>query len=393
MALVQAIEFRNLAAQLTTEEKKSFLNKLALSEPQLIIELLYSGFVCQSPSDAGESYNAHCNDMISIIIQSRDSVDTDEDALSLDKLPRSLIGLCASYLEQGSYASLSVSNRAIFLGCNTPNMLQEIYVEYNRLSDHQSLNFCTFFFAQKLSLCIEEDLGASGAIPPSVFTAERIPVIASQIAKMPRLQSMVLYNTVARFIEIIANDETTKQRIKALSLDIYDQPIHDQILLSVTAFERLQYLKLYMDDSAISADSVGNSEIEAFVESCRNLQGLDFYDGGCGIQLAILQAIGYQLRFLKMHPLGNEELVALRKIDFTNLRQLQQAKRDDFPIQVIKPFIWLRLRANLALCQFWLLPVFSSWLCQFGCSKKVVKCQIGCTELYSEQTSIDYRFM
>ena len=64
-----------------------------------------------------------------------------------------------------------------------------------------------------------------------------------------------------------------------------------------------------------------------------------------------------------------------------------------YSLLLCKPFIWLRLRASLALCQFWLLPVFSSWLCQFGCSRKVVNCQIGCLELYSAQTSIDCRLM
>ena len=80
------------------------------------------------------------------------------------------------------------------------------------------------------------------------------------------------------------------------------------------------------------------------------------------------------LRTAKMRWQGHRCLLLLQHFVFINS----------------KPFIWLRLRANLALRQFWLLPVFSSWLCQFGRSKKVVKCQIGCLELYSAQTFNDY---
>ena len=98
--------------------------------------------------------------------------------------------------------------------------------------------------------------------------------------------------------------------------------------------------------------------------------------------------------FIEMYLIiTTNDLVLHAIIHVANLESLSYYGLDPTIPVGCKPFIWLRLRASLALCQFWLLPVFSSWLCQFGCSRKVVNCQIGCLELYSAQTSIDCRLM
>ena len=71
--------------------------------------------------------NAHCNKIISTIIRSRET-DThhEEENKRLDRLPKRIIGVCASYLDQMSYAALEATNRSCYLGCNDPNMLNEV---------------------------------------------------------------------------------------------------------------------------------------------------------------------------------------------------------------------------------------------------------------------------
>ena len=100
MTLAQAIEFRSLAAQLTAGETQSFISKLALSDPQFIISSLSLRFILQSRNGGDDHQNTECNDIISTIIRSRDDDSHKVSEERLDTLPRRLIGICGSYLDQ-----------------------------------------------------------------------------------------------------------------------------------------------------------------------------------------------------------------------------------------------------------------------------------------------------
>ena len=189
ISLVQAIKVRDLVAQLSSTETQSFVTNLALCDPQLIIRSLTSRFICQSKSSDDNIENTKCNQILSTIIQSRDSDDSKSCDEKLDTLPRRIIGICSSFLDQKSHAALSVVNRSTYLGSNTPILLQELTVQYKSDSDHGLLDISTFHFAKKLTLKVplkdddSEDLAIS---------TDKMNLIPSQIATMPRIQSLDL---------------------------------------------------------------------------------------------------------------------------------------------------------------------------------------------------------
>ena len=324
MLLVQAITFRDLVAQLSRTETQSFITNLALCDPQLIIQSLTSRFISQSTTSDDNIENAKCNDIISTIIQSRDSDDNESCDDKLDTLPRRIIGICSSFLDQTSHAALSVANRSTYLGSNSPILLQELVVQYKSDSDRSLQDVSRFRFAKKLTLKVPlKDDGSDDL----TISADKMNIIASQIAKMPRLQSLDLSDVNAKFIGIIANHETTNQRIKSLSASLWeternanDEEPYDRLITSITAFKQLQFLKIYPDGH----DS-NEPQTRALVKSLSNFKGLDF-DDSFGIEWDILQSIGHRLEYLVLHDQADRfmESAAQKQFRFNNLRELQQ---------------------------------------------------------------------
>ena len=82
----------------------------------------------------------------------RDSDDADVQTVKLDSMPRRLIGHCASFLDQKTYGILSLCNRAVYLGCNTPSKLTQVNVTYISHSDKLPLDLSRFPFATNLKI-------------------------------------------------------------------------------------------------------------------------------------------------------------------------------------------------------------------------------------------------
>eukprot|EP01083_Nonionella_stella_P126711 383616_1 len=66
------------------------------------------------------------------------------------QLPRALIGYTASFLPQMDYVKFAMSNRSIYLGCNSPNLLPEL--DLTIIEDCSSINLATFASVKTLSI-------------------------------------------------------------------------------------------------------------------------------------------------------------------------------------------------------------------------------------------------
>ena len=334
MSLVQAIKFRALVAQLSDTDTQSFVTNLALCDPQLIIRSLTSRFICQSRSSDDDTENKKCNDILSTIIQSRDSDDNKSCDDKLDTLPRRVIGICSSFLDQTSYAALSVANRSTYLGSNSPILLQELTVQYKYDSHHSLLDVSTFQFTKKLTLRVP--LKLSTFSEDMAISTDKMSIIASQIARMPRIQSLDLSDVNAEFIGIIANLETTNQRIKSLSVTLWEsesgennEEPFDRLSATITAFKQLQFLKFRdhndLNPDAYDVDGLGSRSL---IKSCSNLKGLDLDDSGFGIEYDVLQSIGHRLEYLVLHDNAErfKHSIGEKKYDFNSLRELRQGR-------------------------------------------------------------------
>ena len=295
MTVASVIDFRNLASQLTDEERQAFINKLAVTHSELIIHTLSTYFIHQSTiKNAADSCNGKCIEIISNIIQSRDTDDVAQESRKLDSLPRRLIGVCGSFLDQKSYAALSRCNRSTYLGCNTPNVLTDLNVNYN----HSNLDLSTFPFAKKLTLCIHR------------FVSRRQFSVAEQVAQMPRLQCLDLRSARFSFIRMLADQQAICDRIRSLAVS--------KSIEYITAFKNIEYLKLYHVKHLFGSDA------EAAADAFGKLKGLDLEEhahGGSGYLL--LKVLGHRLQYLRLRTMDTRDDKKLENIQFVNLRQFR----------------------------------------------------------------------
>ena len=314
MAIAPAVEFRRLAAQLTETETKTFITDFAASNPQLIIQALGALFINNAKhQNTTDAINVQCNKAVSNIIQSRDSDDADVDAVKLDSMPRAVIGHYASFLDQESYRNVSLCNRTVYLGCNTPSNLAELSVRYVFDSDKLSLDLSRFPFATNLKIIDESN--------PDFISEDSIAdeaIIASQIAKMTRLQSLDLSQICwsTRFLGIIANHQETIQRTKYLSVKCKNEDDHEQFIANISAFKHLEFLKV-----KINYGSIIEWDMNAIIEMCSNLKGLDFNDKRHGIEVPILRHIGHRLHYLRLN-----RAESVKGIKFANLKEFKEGR-------------------------------------------------------------------
>lgn len=316
MVLAKAIQFSSLAAQLDLVEKRSFLIDVLDSNPQMIIDALSSYFM-HSLAIAGMQPD-QCIKSISTIIQCRSSQSDEQNAKGFDALPSCVVGFCASFLDQNSYASLSTCNRSSYLGCNTPITLRQLNVNYWYDSQHPLLDFSAFPNANQLLL----DVGV-GEGEESVLSLERMNIIASQIARMPRLESLDITEIDCQFIEIIASHEATNQHTKSLVVKLWedDEGAYDRFISSITTFKHIQFLDVLIDEPPLT-DSM-DSHLESLIEMCSNLKGLCFQEKQSETQRYLLQAIGHQLQYLTLNdPNSGIFTMDLKDINFKNVREL-----------------------------------------------------------------------
>eukprot|EP01084_Bolivina_argentea_P220148 373156_1 len=129
--LSNAIKFRSLADELTKQEFKQFLNKIVDgNRAHLITTSFFNYFIKQHIHINTENKNNSddlddVNSMLSDIIQSREQKPKQHSKINikLNQLPQSIIGYTASFLYESEYFHFQTTNRSIFIGCNSPNML------------------------------------------------------------------------------------------------------------------------------------------------------------------------------------------------------------------------------------------------------------------------------
>ena len=319
--VIRPIQFRSLIALLNPAEIKSFINNV---NPEIVIAALSSYFIHGARASSKErmEHNDICNGVVSSIIESRKHRPVHPVLFQLDALPSGLIGACGSYLDQMSYARLSTANRDIYLALNTPGTLRQITVPYLSPAAYNMLHCSAISNANTLSF------GPYGIDDKeSGMSLNGMHVIASQIAKMSRLHSLELCTINSEFIGIIANHETTNQRINSLSVCLWsgDDAVQNRFISSITAFKHIQYLSLRgLREYPPLAD---DSKTKRLIEMCGDLKGLDFFDGedydGSVVEISLLRALGHRLHYLRINMFNSYQIATLKNIDFANLQQLQ----------------------------------------------------------------------
>eukprot|EP01083_Nonionella_stella_P315231 1138163_1 len=140
----KALKFRALCAQLTPTETKSFINSVIDVNGTVLFSAL---FHLIRSSCTYKDIDADClNHMLSDIILSRKKKPKPDAIVTknINSLPPALIGHTASFLPQSDYIKLSTCARSLFIGCNTPNQMQELNLLKREWKHHPTIDLAQF---------------------------------------------------------------------------------------------------------------------------------------------------------------------------------------------------------------------------------------------------------
>eukprot|EP01083_Nonionella_stella_P110935 325012_1 len=130
MLLKEAVRFRCLASQLTSEETNRFLSNLSHQQPMLLISALYKHFL--SDGNMTQTISSNISEIISSrkpkpqLESSEPPTDPTPKLVHFNDVPNSVISIISSFMNQSDYTHFSKINRFTFLGCHSPNTLQAV---------------------------------------------------------------------------------------------------------------------------------------------------------------------------------------------------------------------------------------------------------------------------
>eukprot|EP01084_Bolivina_argentea_P019479 36218_1 len=313
MSLKQAVRFRNLVTKLTKQETNTFLLKLANNQPELLVAALGNHF--KSPL-TDESLVKGVNNNISEIITIRESSnandnDSSPSILNLHTITEVLISHISSFLYQYEYANLCKVNRSIFIGCHSPNNLQEINFRTEWQKNYFPFNYKLYTSIKSLSFDLSLCKNRLHEVNHSVFL--------NQLQSVNWNVSNTVFN---RCIIFDLHKIPTCHNIKTLKLDnlkkniIINNKFFDQFLLK---FPNVKYLCL---------DSVADVTFDIFTELYPNLKGLGVIQGldnDAGKYVQLLKHYADQIECLNFQISSNVRIMThqLKEIKFGKLEELK----------------------------------------------------------------------
>eukprot|EP01083_Nonionella_stella_P195905 721193_1 len=307
MSLNQAIQFRHLTTQLTHQERICFLSKLVGSHVDIILTSLFQHLSKSNQIDEVSEFNKELSD----IIQSR----KDKPAplctrnIKLDQFPRAIIaiiGYTASFLDQFSYINFSLSNRSTYLGCNSPNTLQELSLSKPK---HYSLINVTAFpsvehlYVQPLEAIKAQHMFSFDASNFNQTTTLTLDANFKHGWVQPFLnQNIVNCDNVTTLDCVQFGHVISKmQRAEFLSL--------------LTKFQNLSHLKIY--NVHITEDTTEKD----IADLCPNVVGLAITDGRTRANKHLPRIFASQLKYLSLRQ-HQKNAFDCDKVAFDKLEEL-----------------------------------------------------------------------
>ena len=347
MSVVAGVRFRHLISQLTEQETKSFILQL---DPNLITKALFYYVIHQSTTAAPDGKQTDdVTLMVSDVIQSRKPLTTEKDiedtkCKSLDTLPQRVIGKVASYLQEGSYKVLSYTNRAIYIGCNTPNLLQDLTVDAeNQAVTDKITKMPRYPFAKHVHVTVQD------------LSAKRADIIQRTFCQMQRVRSLSIWmrptcRSQGAFEQIAGQTSHCygrefPEQIEFLDILIReaDEPLTTSLhpywfspgrfAYALMCFPNIRYLSLTMRENRIDEEQYDQRDLVLVESTFNDLLGLRV-DGMDEIGETVLQTNHKSLRYLSIGLwLGYPQHGALlNSLTFPALKELQFNGNELIPI-------------------------------------------------------------
>eukprot|EP01084_Bolivina_argentea_P312962 541864_1 len=300
MSLGKAIQFKHLLSQLTSSETQQFLNQLPI---EIINTALFQCFTKPSNNHHVEA----TNNSLTNIIRSRKKtplIITTQNK-KINELPKPLIGIIASFMKQKDYINFSKSNRFIFLGCNTPNMLQELDVCH--LKNYSCINLELFQSVKSLWFCLDKfhEFKTPSTHGITIMNnLRRISLVGDDLSDI-NIDAFMKQNWIN------TNNITSLQLIRFGNQNPFIDN-SDTFHKLLSKFPNIEYCMF----------GVARIDIDAkrFKMCCPNLKGMRLVHTGPNLTQSLIYAFGSNLRFFEFDLHLND--YNLSNINFTQLQEL-----------------------------------------------------------------------
>ena len=335
MSVAEGIRFRYLVSQLTQPERKLFINSL---DQDLITKALFYYVVHQLAGKSQIDPSDDVTQTVSNIIQCRepDNEETnDVICKTLDQLPQRLIGNVASYLVQTTYEALSQSNRAIYLGCNSPNLLQDLQIgPKHQIITDKITKTPRYPFANHVHVHVDElSMNQADIIGQTLRNMNRVQSLS--ISMRASCQSQCAFEYIAGVRDYPLGRQFPEQmEFLDITISAADNPpvngchpywfSHRRFMFTLPVFRNIKYLSLTIKDSRIEEEEFDITELYIVAETFTNLLGLRLY-GIDEIGETILQTNHKSLRYLAMEMRQErpDHFVLMHSLTFPELKELQ----------------------------------------------------------------------
>ena len=317
MALNNAIQFRHSVAELTPSETNTLMTKLCNERSDVVLTAIFDYLT--KPSRSADA--AYVEASISSIIEARpDSFEPLEvdvlsnscidinlekspahserkeihilcnDEAQLDRIPRSLIGVVSSFLNQADYTKLAQTSRSVYLGCTSPITLRALdwmMAQSNGLVSSMHFNYFQHVENLSISMCDPMPINSS----------------ATRMRLWSRLRMIGLHDGDYDDDDDDYDDDfESLLNLFSFDLDQIDTLLWRTVLDAthfkkmLTLFRSVLYLKLSNVQAEISED-----ELRRHSHLCSKLMGLDVSDSPRRTHHAFLRVFSSQLRFLRFN--------------------------------------------------------------------------------------------
>ena len=241
--LVSVLKFKSLNARLTDTEFSAFISRMwKIVGREEILKLLCTLFSRQlNNADVVNNQKPNLLDamttMTSDIIRHRDTISNPRTKLDINNMPSCLVGTIASFLNSLEYISFSMTNRKVYVDCNSPNRLQQLSLQ--RVTDYSAVplkNFpqikCLRFYLKQISEFNEMN--------------------GQRFGDCKQLESMIIHgkHSTISDINLLINDSSRCfSSIRSLTLMWFQgssrlQP--DALIEILSKFDKLAHFKLYV---------------------------------------------------------------------------------------------------------------------------------------------------
>eukprot|EP01083_Nonionella_stella_P145900 458185_1 len=316
----KALKFRALCAQLTPTETKSFINSVIDVNGTVLFSALFHLILS---SCTYKDFDADdLNRMVSNIILSRKKTPKQNATVACPKtindLPPALVGHTASFLPQSDYIKLSTCARSLFIGCNTPNQMQELNLLKRKWKQHPPIDLAQFPSIKHLAIRLHH----VSKLLPKTRDSTADEFICKDLNAIT-IDGNRRLDCSARELEIFLQQNAINlSEVTSLTLQKFGQSGSQGVdfnfntfLLVTSAFDNVKYLNLDYVNCRLDPKQIKRR--------FSSLRGLSIIGGLLSNRIALIQEFAKQLKYLCMRQYQYHSDYNCSTVQFDQLEQLK----------------------------------------------------------------------